>query len=156
LFIPQPIPFGDPFEFDFAALYVPIEWVNSPEIKAFQAQLNRAEVDQPQQLYLFAELQKKLRPVDLGIKLQSENTNATVKQVRRSKALTEYLVRDATDKQVAFDLSGKLPKGARAGDIFLILITAHNPKAASSHNSDMHFTEILEVQSPSGHQPGKP
>ena len=144
-FIPQQYGMGDPFEVAIQTLYLPPDWANLAQLKSAGALFGSPNTNSTTPVFLLPELQSRLKAADLQIKLQSEGGMAKVKQLHSSNRGATFLISGFTDKGVSLDLSGKLPKNAKEGDAYLIIMTAHYKKMADLHSGDTRFTELLEV-----------
>jgi hypothetical protein len=130
----------EPVELEIQGAHVPFDWQKNPKIRQVQALLDRTGAKWNAPLYLLPEFLGRYRVATLGNKISALEGGSVMEKDGRWLLTTE-----AKAKATSFEVSGKVPNGAKKGDILLVNVTAHYPATAEGEARSVGFLEFIYV-----------
>jgi hypothetical protein len=147
--IPGPDP--GPVEVQLMSRYVPRAWQARADIKNMERVRGELGGGNGSPLFLLSDLQKTFKTIDLGIEVKPENELLKVESSRKQKGAGQsFKVHTGADRRGGFYVTGTVPRIAKAGDVFLVLMTAKYKKIGDVPARDVQFLEVLYVKGRGG------
>jgi hypothetical protein len=120
--------------------HIPFDVNKDPVLRQVQARLDRAGARSNLPLYLLPELLDKYRTAN-----SKHAVTVTKGGKLEQRAGNWYLTPEAAAKATAFEVSGRVPAGARKGDVLLVNVTANYPRVGDAEARSVGFLEFVYV-----------
>jgi hypothetical protein len=131
---------AEPVVLEIQTAHVPFDWNRDPRIRQVQALLDLAGARRNVPIYLLPEFIRTYRTASLKSRV------AALKGGRVKEADGRWHVTPENEaKATSFEVSGKVPAGARRGDVLLVNVAAHFPGTAGAEARTVGFLEFIYI-----------
>lgn len=141
-----------PVDIDVVAFHVPREWAKQETARAMRADLAKRGVPKQMPLFLVPDLREALRPMPLKAMDLRFDTQAEVEPVEPRAMVADpaaaagFRIKPLDRRQYApVDIVGRVPEGAKEGDVLLVEVTAHYPESGEAPARALRYMEILHI-----------
>ncbi len=125
------------------ATKVAADWSRTDEIVRLRKVVDGACSDRRLPLFLIPEIRAHLPPADCGLQIRVAGNDDFG---ARSRSGAEHYLAVKSGENARFQVSGRIPDDARAGDIFLVNVAATYPAAERRAERIVEYLEVVYVR----------